>query len=118
VVERFGELVRDGAAACSGQVVKQIGDEFMLVFPTGTAAVRCGLAIRDLAAAEPRFPALRLGAHAGSVLYRRLRGHHREHRGAGHRRGGPAPVPGHRGRAGNSAASTPVWMCCPPGPGR
>jgi class 3 adenylate cyclase/YHS domain-containing protein/DNA-binding transcriptional MerR regulator len=70
VVERFSELVRDGAAHCSGQVVKQIGDEFMLAFAHGRSAVTCGLMIRTTAAAEPRFPALRMGAHVGSVLYR------------------------------------------------
>jgi len=70
VVERFSELVRDGAAQCSGQVVKQIGDEFMLVFPDGRSAATCGLTIQEAAAAEPRFPALRIGSHVGSVLFR------------------------------------------------
>jgi class 3 adenylate cyclase/YHS domain-containing protein len=70
VVGRFSELVREAAARCSGQVVKQIGDEFMLVFADGRSAVACGLAIRKQAAAEPQFPALRIGAHVGSVLYR------------------------------------------------
>jgi class 3 adenylate cyclase/YHS domain-containing protein len=70
VVERFSQLVRSGAARCSGQVFKQIGDEFMLVFPDGHCAAMCGLGIRDAAADERRFPALRMGAHAGSVLYR------------------------------------------------
>jgi adenylate cyclase len=32
--------------------------------------VNCGLAIKESAAAEQRFPALRIGAHSGSVLYR------------------------------------------------
>jgi class 3 adenylate cyclase len=70
VVERFAELVRDGAARCSGQIVKQIGDEFMLVFPDGRCAAMCALVIQETAAVEPRFPALRMGAHVGSVLYR------------------------------------------------
>jgi class 3 adenylate cyclase/YHS domain-containing protein len=70
VVERFSQLVRGGAARCSGQVFKQIGDEFMLVFPDGRCAAMCGLRIQDAAADERRFPALRMGAHVGSVLYR------------------------------------------------
>src|SRR5439155_24051576 len=70
IVERFSDMVRDCAAACDGQVLKQIGDEFMLVFPTPPSAVSFGIAIRASAAAEPRFPALRIGAHTGSVLYR------------------------------------------------
>src|SRR5439155_8968691 len=48
----------------------QIGDEFMLVFPDGRSAANCGLAIQEAAAAEPRFPALRIGSHVGSVLFR------------------------------------------------
>jgi class 3 adenylate cyclase/YHS domain-containing protein len=70
VVDRFSQLVRGGAARCSGQVFKQIGDEFMLVFPDGRCAAMCGLQIQDAARAERRFPALRMGAHVGSVLYR------------------------------------------------
>jgi class 3 adenylate cyclase/YHS domain-containing protein/DNA-binding transcriptional MerR regulator len=70
VVDRFAQLVRGGAARCSGQVFKQIGDEFMLVFPDGHCAAMCGLRIQEAAADEPRFPALRMGAHVGSVLYR------------------------------------------------
>ena len=70
VVQRFSELVREGAARCSGQVIKQIGDEFMLVFADGRSAASCGLTIQETVAAQPRFPALRMGAHVGSVLYR------------------------------------------------
>jgi class 3 adenylate cyclase len=70
VVARFSNIVRAAAARCSGQVMKQIGDEFMLVFPDGRGAVACGLEIAERAAAESRFPALTIGAHVGSVLYR------------------------------------------------
>lgn len=70
IVERFSDMVRDTAAACDGQVVKQIGDEFMVVFATQTAAISFGVDIRQAATAERRFPALRIGAHAGTVLYR------------------------------------------------
>ncbi|TMM12883.1 MAG: YHS domain-containing protein [Actinobacteria bacterium] len=70
VVARFSDIVRASAALCSGQVVKQIGDEFMLVFPDGQGAVACGLEIAERAASESRFPALTIGAHVGSVLYR------------------------------------------------
>jgi class 3 adenylate cyclase len=70
VLDRFSDLVRGAAATHDGRVVKQIGDEFMVVFPDGAAAVRCGLDVCRRAADEPDFPALRLGAHAGPVLYR------------------------------------------------
>ena len=69
VIDRFSELVREATARYSGQVVKQIGDAFMLVFPDGRLAVGCGLAVKDRAASERQFPALRIGAHTGAVLY-------------------------------------------------
>lgn len=70
VLDRFSHLVREAAGQCTGRVLKQIGDEFMVVFPNAPAAVRCGLAIRAGAAAEPHFPAVRMGAHSGTALYR------------------------------------------------
>jgi class 3 adenylate cyclase/DNA-binding transcriptional MerR regulator len=70
VLDRFSELVRDTASRCDGRVVKQIGDEFMLVFPHAPTGLACGLEIADRAAAELEFPALRIGAHAGPALYR------------------------------------------------
>jgi class 3 adenylate cyclase len=70
VLDRFSDLVREAAANHDGRVVKQIGDEFMVVFPDGVAAVRCGLDLSLRANGEADFPELRMGAHAGPVLYR------------------------------------------------
>ena len=42
----------------------------MLVFSDATSAVRCGLDIDARASHEPMFPAVRLGAHHGTALYR------------------------------------------------
>src|SRR5438552_7303495 len=70
VVERFADMVRETAFQSDGQVIKQIGDEFMLVFSHAASAVAFGARMYEAAAAEPRFPALRIGAHTGSVLYR------------------------------------------------
>jgi class 3 adenylate cyclase len=70
LVERFSDAVRDCALTSDGQIVKQIGDEFMLVFPTPARALSFGVAIRTAVRLEPNFPAVRIGAHAGSVLYR------------------------------------------------
>jgi adenylate cyclase len=70
IIERFADMVREIAFHCDGQVIKQIGDEFMLVFPHPASAVAFGVRMHESAAAEPRFPALRIGAHTGSVLYR------------------------------------------------
>ncbi|HET6920005.1 MAG TPA: adenylate/guanylate cyclase domain-containing protein [Jiangellaceae bacterium] len=70
LVERFSHLVRAAAGRHHGTVVKQIGDEFMLVFTDPTSAVSCGLTIEAAVSAEPQFPAVRQGAHTGRVLYR------------------------------------------------
>jgi adenylate cyclase len=70
VLDRFSELVRDAASSHTGRIVKQIGDEFMLVFSSAPAAVRCGVEICERTNAESYFPAVRLGAHVGTVLYR------------------------------------------------
>jgi adenylate cyclase len=70
VMERFSDLVRTAARQHHGKVVKQIGDEFMLAFTDPASAVACGVDIDAAASAEAQFPALRLGAHAGTVLYR------------------------------------------------
>lgn len=70
VLERFSDLVREAASECDGRVLKQIGDEFMLVFPSGEQALRCGQSIITKAASEQQFPDVRLGAHADIALYR------------------------------------------------
>jgi class 3 adenylate cyclase/YHS domain-containing protein len=70
VVNRFSEIVRSAALAHRGQVVKQIGDAFMLVFSDARDAVACAIAMDEEVAAEPAFPAVRTGAHTGPVLYR------------------------------------------------
>jgi adenylate cyclase len=70
LVERFSELARDAASRHDGKVVKQIGDEFMLVFADPGDAVRFGLELDDAVTAEPQFLGLRMGAHHGSLLYR------------------------------------------------
>ena len=70
VVARFSDLVREAAGRHDGKVVKQIGDEFMLVFTDPADAVRFGLAVDHAVSAESHFPGLRIGAHHGSLLYR------------------------------------------------
>jgi class 3 adenylate cyclase len=70
LLDQLSDVVRQNVVNYDGRLVKQIGDAFMLVFTDASNAVECGLAIRDAEAAEPDRPALRLGAHAGDVLYR------------------------------------------------
>jgi class 3 adenylate cyclase/YHS domain-containing protein len=70
VLDRFSALVRESVTASGGQVVKQIGDAFLLVFHEPRAAVACALDIEARATAAPAFPAVRAGIHHGPVLYR------------------------------------------------
>ena len=70
VIDRFSEMVRELAIDGEGRVVKQIGDEFMLVFPNADAAVRYAVSLAGRAGSESHFPALRMGAHFGDALYR------------------------------------------------
>lgn len=70
VLNRFSDLVRRCALAHDGRIVKQIGDEFMLVFGDPRSAVGFALDVRDAAVAEPRFLGHRQGVHWGPVLYR------------------------------------------------
>ena len=70
VLDRFSGLVREATTAFGGQVVKQIGDAFFLVFHDPSDAVACALDIEARATAAPAFPAVRAGVHHGPVLYR------------------------------------------------
>lgn len=70
IVDRFAIIVRDTVGHSLGQVVKQIGDGFMLVFPDPANALRCALALERRVGDEPQFPPARVGIHWGPVLYR------------------------------------------------
>jgi class 3 adenylate cyclase/YHS domain-containing protein len=70
VLRRFGVTVRSGATQHAGRIIKQIGDAFMLTFAKPADAIEFGLAMDRFVDAEPQFPALHIGAHHGSVLYR------------------------------------------------
>lgn len=70
VLDRFDGLVRSIVHGHRGTLVKQIGDAFMLTFNDPADAARFAIALEDAAAREEHFPALRIGIHAGPVLYR------------------------------------------------
>ena len=70
VLRRFGLAVRSSVIRHRGRVIKQIGDEFMLMFAQPTDAIEFGLAMDGFVETEPQFPALHIGAHSGTVLYR------------------------------------------------
>jgi len=70
VVERFAGIVRNVIGRSPGQVVKQIGDGFLLLFPDAGSAVRSSVALEQQVSREPQFPSVRGGIHWGPVLYR------------------------------------------------
>lgn len=70
VLHTFSVTVRDNASRYAGQIVKQIGDAFMLLFARPASAVEFGLAMNAFVDTEPQFPALHIGAHHGGLLYR------------------------------------------------
>lgn len=70
VLRRFSITVRGNATRHRGRILKQIGDAFMLMFVEPADAIEFGLAMDRFVAAEPLFPALHIGAHSGTVLYR------------------------------------------------
>lgn len=70
VLRRFDGLVRRLALEHTGTLVKLIGDGAMLVFADPAEALEFACALQDAAAGEPDFPPIRVGIHAGPVLYR------------------------------------------------
>lgn len=70
VLDRLDVLVRILAQEHHGTLAKQIGDAFMLVFDDPENALGFATAIETAASGEERFPAMRIGIHAGPVLYR------------------------------------------------
>src|SRR5262249_35502993 len=70
VLDRFSKLVRGARGRHAGTVVKQIGDAFMVIFPSAVSAVDWALDVDECASTETRFPALRVGIHVGPVVYR------------------------------------------------
>lgn len=69
-LDRFDHLVRGAALDHHGNLVKQIGDAFMLSFIAAEDGLSFALAISASASGQDRFPAMRIGVHAGPVLYR------------------------------------------------
>jgi class 3 adenylate cyclase/YHS domain-containing protein len=70
VLDRFAVLVRRAVQRCHGRIVNQMGDGFMIVFPECYSAVSCGLELEQVSSHEPQFPAVRVGLHWGTLLYR------------------------------------------------
>jgi adenylate cyclase len=70
VVDRFDRAVRGACVLHHGRVVKQIGDEFMLIFREALDGVRFAIELRHGMGHADESVQLRTGIHHGSVLYR------------------------------------------------
>jgi class 3 adenylate cyclase/YHS domain-containing protein/DNA-binding transcriptional MerR regulator len=70
ILDRFDGLVRRLLDEHGGNLIKQIGDAFMLVFAEPANALRFAIHLDAAIAREANFPAVRTGINAGPVLYR------------------------------------------------
>jgi adenylate cyclase len=70
LVDRTDAVVREIAVETRGDLVKHIGDEFMLIFADASAAVTFASKLRDEIREREREAAPRIGIHSGPVLYR------------------------------------------------
>ena len=72
LLDRYRVLVRGAVSAFRGAEIKTEGDSFYVVFDSASAAVRCGLAIVEAAAATADGPAdaiqVGVGVHAGETV--------------------------------------------------
>jgi class 3 adenylate cyclase len=81
LVRRLEKLVATICRRFEGEVVKHLGDGFLLAFGSASRAIRAALALRDAAREErtndPAFQAVRIAVHAGrpSVVRDDLIGH-------------------------------------------
>ena len=72
LLTELGDVVEKKTKSCGGEVVKRLGDGFLLAFPSASQAVRGAVALRD---ASRRIkpvggfrPRLRIAVHAGEPL--------------------------------------------------
>jgi class 3 adenylate cyclase len=72
LLDRYRALVRAAVAEHDGAEIRTEGDSFYVVFPSVSAALRCGLAIVERAAAEPDEAGgpirVGVGIHAGETV--------------------------------------------------
>jgi class 3 adenylate cyclase len=72
LLDAYRRVVRDVVAQFGGAEIKTEGDSFYIVFPSATAAVKCGIALVDAAARashdQPDLPInVGVGVHAGET---------------------------------------------------
>lgn len=68
VIRRYVELA-EAALRPGVSVVERVGDELLIAGPEPGAVLETAIGLRDGVDAEPMFPAVRIGLHAGRVLH-------------------------------------------------
>ena len=72
LLSKIGDAVERKTKACSGEVVKRLGDGFLLAFPSASQAIRGAVSLRDAARRLTPVggfqPRLRIAVHAGEPL--------------------------------------------------
>jgi class 3 adenylate cyclase len=68
-LSRLGKIVQRVASNCKGEVVKHLGDGFLLAFPSASQAVRASVALQRAVSRDAKIPLqLRVAVHAGEPL--------------------------------------------------
>ena len=73
VVNTLAEIVESAIRPCKGQLVKRLGDGFLVAFPSASQAIRGGVTVRDRAMKRHRNGSslplrVRIAVHAGEPL--------------------------------------------------
>ena len=70
LVDRFETRASDAVAACSGRLVKTVGDEVLFVADTAERAIEIGLTLTETMADDDLLPDVRVGIASGAVVSR------------------------------------------------
>jgi adenylate cyclase len=70
LVDRFETRASDAVAACSGRLVKTVGDEVLFVADSAERAIEIGLTLAETMAADDLLPDVRVGIASGAVISR------------------------------------------------
>jgi len=70
LVDRFETRASDAVAACSGRLVKTVGDEVLFVADTVPRAIEIGLTLTETMAEDDLLPDVRVGIASGAVISR------------------------------------------------
>lgn len=70
LIDRTDSAIRELLIRYEGRLVKQIGDEFMLMFSDPVGAVRFAIDLQSHLSRQERQAAARIGMHSGNVIFR------------------------------------------------